>query len=246
MHLLVWKRFFHMGCHLSLQWMQMVSSIVLLWKDGAFQRRIVFFFVVCSVRSRPESDIHISFSPSSTACPGPQTTRSFEVMILMVLECPTVAISLEQSKKPSLMFASRTATCSFNLDPSRLARAKVWIWQHMRKQIKIQEVLSWQEVNHGTPYHMILQTSRPLDCCCKTSVMPLILKAQTLFFLLLAVAGSSPVEAIYPSPPASSSSGRRTFTSRTPTIEVLECLEPPNGENRCEFLGGVIQYINFL
>ena len=52
-----------------------------------------------------------------------------------------------------------------------------------RKQVKIQEVLTWQEFKHGTPYHVTLQASRPLDCCCKTSVMPLILKAQTLFFI---------------------------------------------------------------
>jgi hypothetical protein len=52
-----------------------------------------------------------------------------------------------------------------------------------RKQVKIQEVLTWQEFKHGTPYHVTLQASRPLDCCCKTSVMPLILKAQTLFLI---------------------------------------------------------------
>ena len=111
-----------------------------------------------------------------------------------------------------------------------------------RKQVKIQEVLTWQEFKHGTPYHVTLQASRPLDCCCKTSVMPLILKAQTLFFYQWQSLGlpCRCVQVIYPSPRAWSSSGRRTWKDPTiSTINNFEVLEPP-------MLGNLYQLIWIL
>ena len=109
-----------------------------------------------------------------------------------------------------------------------------------RKQVKIQEVLTWQEFKHGTPYHVTLQASRPLDCCCKTSVMPLILKAQTLFFYQWQSLGlpCRCVQVIYPSPRAWSSSGRRTWKDPTiSSINNFEVLEPP-------MLGNLYQFVS--
>ena len=113
-----------LGCHLSLQ-MDANGDLLLCFRGRTVPFRGELLFSLLSVA------LGRHLRAISKHCPGPQTAQttpwSFEVTILTVLECPTVATSLEQSKKPSLMFASRTATCSFNLDPpSRLARAKVY------------------------------------------------------------------------------------------------------------------------